>query len=202
MPPAPLCTTPAFTPSIATPFQSRCSALSTRPFSSPRCNFSHLSYSPPSVLGSSGHRSVGVQCVYSTQCLLTSGKNHVSLFLSCSFTLFVPALLSLAAHPPRTGAQGAEETEGGSQAKACCRCDLGLLAGTPGTQQPPRSTAPPSPSPPPSTHHPTTPPSAITVSFSVFFPHSSLPFSAHCCNRTSVCDGIVFKPLTGFHPRG
>lgn len=110
-----------------------------------------------SVPRASGHRLVGVKCVYLTQCLLTSGKNDVSFFLSSSLTLFVPALLSLAAHPPWTGAQGAEETEGGSQAKACCRCDLGLLAGTPGTQKPPRSTAPPSPSPPPTTHHPTTP---------------------------------------------
>lgn len=202
MPPAPLCTTPAFTPSIATPFQSRCSALSTRPFSSPRCNFSHLSYSPPSVLGSSGHRSVGVQCVYLTQCLLTSGKNHVSLFLSCSFTLFVPALLSLAAHPPRTGAQGAEETEGGSQAKACCRCDLGLLAGTPGTQQPPpqHSTAITESSTFYSPPHdpPHLPQLSLFLSFFHTPPFPSLPTAVIAL----LCDGIVFKPLTGFHPRG
>lgn len=146
------------------------------------------------VVGSSGHRSVGVQCVYSPQCLLTSGKNDVSLFLSSSLTLFVPTLLSLAAHPPWTGAQGTEETEGGSQANACCRCDLGLLAGTPGTQQPPRSTAPPSPSPPPTTHPPHLPELSLFLSFFHTPPSPSLP--------TSVCDGIVFKPLPGFHPRG
>lgn len=43
---------------------------------------------------------------------------------------------SLPAHPPWTGSQGAEEAEGRGQAKARCRCDLGLLAGTQGTFRP------------------------------------------------------------------
>lgn len=97
--------------------------------------------------------------------------------------------------PSRTGTQGAEEAEGGSQAKARCRCDLGLLAGTPGTPQPP---------PPRHSRHesatyrsrpPRPPHLSVCLSLSTLLP-------AHCCNHTSVYDGMVFKPLTGFHPRG
>lgn len=71
-----------------------------------------------------------VQCLCTPSRLLTPTRT----VLTSSSSSHLP-LLFLPAHT-QTGSQGAQEAEGGGQAQACRRCDMGLLAGTEGTHQP------------------------------------------------------------------